>query len=50
MFFGSDFVSVTKRDGDWKHLKPAILGAIMEHFTLALPLLDRQRRGNRRDV
>src|ERR1700744_3376964 len=32
-FFGSDFISVTKKDGDWKHLKPAILGTIMEHFT-----------------
>jgi Fe-S cluster biogenesis protein NfuA len=39
VFFGSDFVSVTKTDGDWRHLKPAILGAIMEHFTRGLPLL-----------
>ena len=39
VFFGSDFISVTKRDGDWKHLKPAILGAVMEHFTRGLPLL-----------
>jgi Fe-S cluster biogenesis protein NfuA len=39
VFFGSDFISVTKRDGDWKHLKPAVLGAIMEHFTRGLPLL-----------
>ena len=30
VFFGADFISVTKRDGDWKHLKPAILGAVME--------------------
>jgi hypothetical protein len=27
-------------DGDWKHLKPAILGAIMEHFTRGLPLIE----------
>ena len=40
VFFGSDFISVTKRDGDWKHLKPAILGAIMEHFTRNLPLME----------
>ena len=40
VFFGSDFISVTKRDGDWKHLKPAILGAVMEHFTQGLPLLE----------
>lgn len=38
VFFGSDFVTVTKREGDWRHLKPAILGAIMEHFTLGQPL------------
>ena len=31
---------MTKADGDWKHLKPAILGAIMEHFTRGLPLIE----------
>ena len=40
VFFGADFISVTKRDGDWKHLKPAILGAVMEHFTQGHPLLE----------
>jgi Fe-S cluster biogenesis protein NfuA len=43
VFFGADFVTVTKRGDeavDWRHLKPAILGAIMEHFTLGLPLFD----------
>ena len=40
VFFGSDFISVTKRDGDWKHLKPAILGAVMEHFTQGHPLIE----------
>ena len=40
VFFGSDFISITKRDGDWKHLKPAILGAVMEHFTRGLPLIE----------
>jgi Fe-S cluster biogenesis protein NfuA len=39
VFFGSDFISVTKADGDWKHLKPSILGVIMEHFTRGLPLI-----------
>ena len=39
VFFGADFVSVTKTDGDWRHLKPAVLGAIMEHFTRGLPLM-----------
>jgi Fe-S cluster biogenesis protein NfuA len=40
VFFGADFISVTKRDGDWKHLKPALLGTIMEHFTQGLPLME----------
>ena len=40
VFFGSDFVTVTKREGDWRHLKPVILGAIMEHFTRGLPLFE----------
>ena len=39
VFFGSDFISVTKGESDWKHVKPAILGAIMEHFTRGLPLM-----------
>jgi Fe-S cluster biogenesis protein NfuA len=30
---------VTKRDGEWAHLKPAILGAIMEHFLSGEPIL-----------
>lgn len=32
VFFGSDFISVTKTDGEWPQIKPAILGAIMEHY------------------
>jgi len=39
VFFGSDFITVTKNDGDWQHLKPAILGAIMEHYMSGAPLL-----------
>src|ERR687894_272137 len=39
VFFGSDFVTVTKGDGEWQHLKPAILGAIMEHFMAGAPIL-----------
>src|SRR3981081_4616818 len=40
VFFGSDFISVTQRDGEWTHRTPAILGAVMEHFTQGLPLLE----------
>lgn len=33
VFFGADYVSVTKGDdAQWKHLKPAVLGAIMDFF------------------
>lgn len=39
VFYGSDFVTVTKDDGDWQHLKPAILGTIMEHYMSGGPLL-----------
>src|ERR1700746_2262214 len=39
VFFGSDFISVTKSEGDWRHLKPSVLAAIMDHFTRDLPLI-----------
>ena len=40
VFFGNDFVTVTKDDGtDWDHLKPALLGAIMEHFQSGAPVM-----------
>ena len=39
VFFGSDFVAVTKAAGEWQQLKPAILGAIMEHFMSEAPLV-----------
>ncbi len=39
VFFGSDFITVTKDGGEWQELKPMILGAIMEHFMSGAPLL-----------
>jgi Fe-S cluster biogenesis protein NfuA len=39
VFFGSDFITVTKSVGEWQQLKPMILGAIMEHFMSGAPLL-----------
>lgn len=40
VFFGSDFVSVTKtEDADWSVLKPQALAAIMDHFVSGAPLL-----------
>jgi Fe-S cluster biogenesis protein NfuA len=33
VFFGTDFITVTKADDvEWDHIKPGILGAIMEHY------------------
>lgn len=39
VFFGSDFITVTKDDAEWQHLKPAILGVIMEHYISGQPLI-----------
>jgi Fe-S cluster biogenesis protein NfuA len=39
VFFGSDFIAVTKADGEWQQLKPSILGAIMEHFMSGAPVV-----------
>lgn len=40
VFFGADFITITKSsDKEWHVLKPAILGAIMEHMTAGLPIL-----------
>ena len=40
VFLGTDFVTVSKtNEGDWYLLKPAILAAIMEHFTAGRPML-----------
>jgi Fe-S cluster biogenesis protein NfuA len=39
VFLGSDFITVTKSDGDWQQLKPMILGAIMEHYMSGAPIL-----------
>jgi Fe-S cluster biogenesis protein NfuA len=40
VFLGSDFISVTKGEADeWQHIKPAILGAIMEHFMSGAPVV-----------
>ena len=40
VYLGEEFVSVTKTDdADWAHLKPFVLGAIMEHFVANRPVL-----------
>lgn len=40
VFFGTDFVTVTKDEAvAWDHIKPAILGAIMEHYQSGQPVM-----------
>jgi Fe-S cluster biogenesis protein NfuA len=40
VFLGQDFITVTKSDGEWQHLKPAILGTIMDHYLSGLPVVE----------
>tara|TARA_R110002096_G_scaffold310992_3_gene505471 strand:- start:390 stop:941 length:552 start_codon:yes stop_codon:yes gene_type:complete len=40
VFFGADYVSVSKdQTVDWAHIKPAILGAIMDGLTSGEPIV-----------
>ncbi|MEM7076171.1 MAG: NifU family protein [Pseudomonadota bacterium] len=40
VFMGVDFITVTKGAGvEWDHVKPALLGAIMEHFQSGKPVV-----------
>ncbi|KMO29347.1 iron transporter [Methylobacterium variabile] len=42
VYLGHDFISVTKAEGEpgWPQVKPAVLGAIMEHFMSGAPVLE----------
>lgn len=47
VYLGQDFVTILKGEGtEWHHLKPAILGVIMEHFTAGLPVINEQAATN----
>ena len=39
VFLGQDFVTVTREEAEWPHIKPAVLGAIMEHYLSGAPTL-----------
>ena len=40
VFLGADFITVTKNGAsEWQQLKPAVLAAIMEHFTAGRPVI-----------
>lgn len=44
VFLGHDFVTVTKaEDMEWQHLKPAVLGAILEHYQSGAPVIEGER-------
>ena len=46
VFLGNDFVTVTKAETvDWAHIKPAILGAVMEHYQSGQPALEGEGEG-----
>jgi len=46
VFLGGDFIAVTKEDGEWQHLKPAVLGVIMEHYMSGEPVLEGMAEGD----
>ena len=46
VYLGTDFITVTKSNGEWHHLKPMILGAIMEHFQSGAPVLEGEQAGS----
>ena len=47
VFLGNDFVTVTKQDSiDWEHIKPSILGAIMDHFQSGAPVIHGEQTGS----
>ncbi|MEZ5892372.1 MAG: NifU family protein [Parvularculaceae bacterium] len=40
VYLGADFITVTKADSiDWRHIKPAVLGAIADFLTANLPVM-----------
>lgn len=46
VFFGPDFVTVTKAAAiEWDHIKPALLGAIMEHYQSGAPVMAGEQAG-----
>jgi len=39
VFLGQDFITVTRAGAEWQHMKPAILGLIMDHYLSGAPVL-----------
>jgi Fe-S cluster biogenesis protein NfuA len=41
VYLGADFITITKTDAkEWETMKPLLLGAIMEHFTAGLAVIE----------
>ena len=49
VYFGYDFITVSKQGQEWQHLKPAILGSIMEHFMSGQPIMSGAGRAEEQD-
>lgn len=42
VFLGADFISITKNNIDWAHIKPIILGTIMDFFHSGAPIINEE--------
>ena len=42
VFLAPDFISVTKTEGEWQHLRPAVLGVVTEFYLSGAPVLTGQ--------
>jgi hypothetical protein len=40
VFIGSDFITITKSEGDWQQLKPLLLTSLMDFFLTGLPVIN----------
>lgn len=50
VFFGADFVSVTKSDAaSWQSLRPQVLGTLMEHFLSGRPVIEGEHNAAEED-
>ena len=46
VFLGADFITVTKGSGhDWEHVKPGVLGSIMDHYQSGEPVMQKNAGG-----
>lgn len=36
---GADYIAITKDHGEWRHIKPMVLGVMVDHFMVGAPIL-----------